>query len=157
MLFKKVLLYFFVFIICSNQAFGQDLKWSAFIDTSTTFSSARTADLNKDNILDIIIGGGLDGRPASNGINAINGADGTILWHFATDEEIFGSAQLMDITGDGIDDIFIGGRYAEFYAINGSNGSKIWEFFPHPPSQAIDSGWLNFYSAQFSVWLLSNR
>jgi hypothetical protein len=149
MVFKKVPLYFFVFIICSSKAFSQDLKWSAFIDTSTTFSSARTTDLNKDNILDIIIGGGLDGRPESNGINAINGADGSILWSFATDEEIFGSAQLMDITGDSIDDIFIGGRYAEFYAINGSNGSQIWEFFPLSPSQAIDSGWLNFYSAQF--------
>ena len=149
MLFKKVLLYFFVSITCCNLAFGQDLKWSTFIDTSTTFSSARFADLNKDNILDIIIGGGLDGSPASNGINAINGADGSLLWDFATEEEIFGSAQLMDITGDGVEDIFIGGRYAEFYAINGSNGNLIWEFFTSAPSQALDSGWFNFYSAQF--------
>lgn len=144
----KALLFFLVSITCSAQGFSQSLKWSTFIDTSTTFSSSRTADLNGDNVLDIIIGGGLDGSPEWNGINAINGVDGSVLWSFPVDEEIFGSAQLMDITGDNIDDIFIGGRYAEFYAIDGSNGNQIWEFFPYSPAVAMDSGWFNFYSAQ---------
>jgi hypothetical protein len=35
--------------------------------------------------MDIIIGGGLDGSPELNGINAINGADGSILWNFPVD------------------------------------------------------------------------
>ena len=55
----------------------------------------------------------------------------------------------MDITSDGIDDVFIGGRYAEFYAINGSTGAQIWEFFPHSPTVSVDSGWYNFYNPQF--------
>ena len=129
--------------------FTQNLKWSTFIDTSTTFSSPRSVDLTNDGILDVVIGGGLDGLSQSNGVNAINGADGSILWNFATNEEIFGSAKFMDINNDGIKDVFIGGRYGEFYAINGSTGSMIWEFFPYPPTSSIDSGWFNFYNPQF--------
>ena len=145
----KTILGFLVSVIFTIQGHSQNLKWSAFIDTSTTFSSPRGADLNGDNILDIIIGGGLDASPESNGINAINGQDGSILWNFPTEEEMFASAQFMDVTGDNIDDIFIGGRYAEFYAVNGSTGDMIWEFFPYSPTAAIDSGWFNFYTAQF--------
>ncbi|NRA13620.1 MAG: T9SS type A sorting domain-containing protein [Crocinitomicaceae bacterium] len=147
--FNKSILCLLVSIAYSIQCYSQNLKWSAFIDTSTTFSSPRCTDLNGDNVLDIVIGGGLDGSPENNGINAINGLDGSVLWNFPVEEEIFGSAQLMDITGDNIDDIFIGGRYAEFYAIDGSTGNQIWEFFPYSPPVAMDSGWFNFYTAQF--------
>ncbi len=129
--------------------FGQSLKWSAFLDTSTTLSSPRAIDLNSDGVLDIVIGGGLDGQPESNGVNAINGVDGSILWNFYAEDEMFGSAQFMDITSDGIKDVFVGGRYAQFYAIDGSSGNMIWEFFPYSTTQAVDSGWFNFYNPQF--------
>ena len=129
--------------------FTQTLKWETFIDTSTTFSSPRGTDLTNDGITDIVMGGGLDGAAQSNGVNAINGSDGSILWNFPTNEEMFGSAIFMDITGDGIEDVFIGGRYAEFYAINGSTGNQIWEFFPYSPTVSVDSGWFNFYNPQF--------
>ena len=138
-----------IFLLGSFFATSQNLKWSSFLDTSTTFSSARAVDLNNDNTLDIVIGGGLDGQAESNGVSAINGLDGSVLWNFHTDEEMFGSAQFMDITGDNIDDIFIGGRYAEFYAINGNTGDMIWEFFPYSPTVSLDSGWFNFYNPQF--------
>jgi hypothetical protein len=128
---------------------AQSLKWSAFIDTSTTFSSPRGTDLTGDGVTDIVMGGGLDGFAQTNGVNAINGVDGSPLWNFHTDEEMFGSAKFMDITGDGVQDVFIGGRYAEFYAINGSTGSQIWEFFPYAPTVSMDSGWYNFYNPQF--------
>ncbi len=127
---------------------GQSLKWATTIPVSTTFSSARATDLNSDGTSDIVIGGGLDGFSEFHGVNAINGVDGTLLWNFPTNEEMFGSAQFYDITGDNIEDVFIGGRYAEFYAINGATGNMIWEFFPHIPTVSVDSGWFNFYNAQ---------
>ena len=133
----------------ATMGYGQSQKWSAYLDTSTTFSSARAADLTNDGVLDLVIGGGLDGAPESNGVNAINGVDGSVLWNFYTEEEIFGSAQIMDITNDNVPDVFIGGRYAEFYAIDGSTGNMLWEFFPYAPTQAVDSGWFNFYNPQF--------
>ena len=119
------------------------------MDTSTTFSSPRPVNLNGDNVLDIVIGGGLDGSPESRGVVALDGATGNLLWSFPTEEEIFGSAKFLDITGDNIKDVFIGGRYAEFYAIDGASGAMIWEFFPHPVTEAVDSGWFNFYLPQF--------
>ena len=149
MLMKRLLLFSTAIFFSFGILYGQTLKWSAFVDTSTTFSSPRGVDLTGDNILDIVIGAGLDGSPEARGVNAINGADGTILWSFPTEEEIFGSAQFMDITGDNVKDVFIGGRYAEFYAIDGATGTMIWEFFPYSPTVAMDSGWYNFYSPQF--------
>jgi len=100
-------------------------------------------------VLDIVIGGGLDGSPESRGVVALDGATGSLLWSFPTEDEIFGSAKFLDITGDNIKDVFIGGRYAEFYAIDGATGAMIWEFFPHHVAEAVDSGWFNFYSPQF--------
>lgn len=128
---------------------GQSLVWGTHVDTSTTFSSPRAVDLTLDGTKDIVIGGGLDGSPEDRGVAAIDGTNGALLWTFHTNDEIFGSAQFMDITGDNIPEVFIGGRYAEFYAINGATGAMEWEFFSSPSTQALDSGWFNFYSPQF--------
>ncbi|XOV67850.1 MAG: T9SS type A sorting domain-containing protein [Fluviicola sp.] len=138
-----------IVVTCASAGWSQTEKWSAFLDTSTTLSSPRAIDLTNDGVLDIIIGGGLDGMPESNGVNAINGADGSVLWNFYAEDEMFGSAEFKDITGDSIADVFIAGRYAQFYAIDGSNGNMIWEFFPYSTTQAVDSGWFNFYNPQF--------
>lgn len=129
--------------------FAQTPVWSTFIDTSVTFSSPRAANLNGDAIMDIVMGGGIDGVPDARGVVAIDGETGNVLWTFAAEDEMFGSAKFMDITGDGIDDVFIGGRYAEFYAINGADGSQIWEFWQYSSTVAADSGWYNFYNPQF--------
>ncbi len=140
-------IYFLIGIVTVTSA--QQTTWSTFIDTSTTFSSPRAVHLNTDTIKDIIIGGGLDGQAQTNGVVAIDGQTGQVLWRFAVEEEIFGSATFQDINSDGIEDVFIGGRYGEFYAIDGSTGQMIWEFFDRPPTEAVDSGWFNFYSAQW--------
>ncbi len=139
----------FASILLCHLGFSQSLIWKANIDTATTFSSPRPVHLNHDSVADIIIGSGLDGIPHRNGIIAIDGLSGNTLWTFPTNDEIFASAQFMDISGDGIEDVFIGGRYAELYAIDGASGQMIWEFFSAPSTQALDSGWFNFYSTQF--------
>lgn len=146
---KKLLLLAVLFGIIAIPVSAQTVHWSTFIDTSTTFSSPRPVQLNGDNVLDIVIGGGLDGSAEARGVVAIDGATGGVLWNFPTNEEIFGSAQFRDINGDNVPDVFIGGRFAEFYAIDGANGAMIWEFFSPPPTEAVDSGWFNFYSPQF--------
>ncbi|MFT7615058.1 MAG: outer membrane protein assembly factor BamB, partial [Parvicellaceae bacterium] len=146
---KKLLLLAVLFGIIAIPVSAQTVHWSTFIDTSTTFSSPRPVQLNGDNVLDIVIGGGLDGSAEARGVVAIDGATGGVLWNFPTKEEIFGSAQFRDINGDNVPDVFIGGRFAEFYAIDGATGAMIWEFFSPPPTEAVDSGWFNFYSPQF--------
>jgi len=135
-------------ILLSGLVQAQTQLWQTLIDTSVTFSSPRPVKLNGDSILDIVIGGGIDGSPDARGVVALDGANGNVLWEFATDDEMFASAAFGDANGDGEKDVYMGGRNGEFYAIDGQTGSMIWEFFPYPSTQAADSGWLNFYSPQ---------
>ena len=55
----------------------------------------------------------------------------------------------QDINQDSIPDVFITGRDAQFYALNGKNGTTIWEFWPDNKGIATDSGWYNFYLPQW--------
>jgi len=130
--------------------FSQTQIWQSSVGGGTTFSSPRAVDLNGDGVLDIVMGGGIDGASYANAITAFNGVNGNVLWTRTAHDEIFVSANFQDISGDGIPDVFIGGRQAQFYAINGSNGNLIWEFYPNPfPVAPGDSGLWNFFSPQF--------
>ena len=128
---------------------AQTLRWSSFTDSIPVISSPRVSDLNNDGVLDIVIGGGTDSYYSNYGILAFDGLTGNNLWTVPATDEIFGSAVFNDITGDSIPDVFIGGRHAQFYAINGANGNIIWEAFPQTPGiNPADSGMYNYYSAQ---------
>ncbi|MFN5458994.1 MAG: T9SS type A sorting domain-containing protein [Bacteroidota bacterium] len=137
------------FIIVFSTVRSQNLSWSRFTDSTVTYSSPRSCDLNGDGVKDIVIGAGKEGLQTNFGILAFNGINGSPLWSVPAKNEIFASAQFYDITNDNVPDVFIGGRDAQFYAINGSNGNIIWRFFPYPNINPKDSGWYNFYSAQF--------
>ncbi len=139
-----VLLFFTTTLI-----FSQSTVWSAFTDSVVSYSSPRAVDLNNDGIKDVVIGAGKEGQQTNFGILAFNGANGSLLWSVPARNEVFSSPQFQDITNDNIPDVFIGGRDAQFYAINGANGNIIWQFFPHNNLNPNDSGWYNFYSAQF--------
>lgn len=71
-----------------------------------------------DCILDVIMGAGnVEFHPSDSAIIAINGATGKMLCTTRARDQIFGSPIFNDITGDGIPDVFIGGRAAEMKAI----------------------------------------
>jgi hypothetical protein len=113
-----------------------------------TLSSPRGSDLNQDGVKDIIIGGGRDGFFSVSGIMAFDGVDGTLIWEQSCRDEVFGSAIFQDITGDGIEDVFIVGREAQLLCLDALDGSVIWDFFPFGTNPK-DSGWYNFYNPQF--------
>jgi hypothetical protein len=124
---------------------GQTLEWSYFAPNTAVLSSPRAADLNNDGVLDIVIGGGVDGFPKTNGIMAMDGATGAALWTAPCDNEMFGSAVFLDITSDGIPDVFIAGRHDQLYALNGQTGAEIWHYItPAVPTDTI----LNIYNPQ---------
>lgn len=127
---------------------AQNLVWQNFTDSIPTLSSPRSADLNGDGILDIVIGGGTDGEFSFNSIMAFDGVDGSLLWKRSAPNEIFTSAIFQDINGDNIPDVFLGGRDAQLYAINGSTGELIWEYYTGVGIPS-DEGLWNFYTAQF--------
>ena len=88
-------------ILLSGLVQAQTQLWQTLIDTSVTFSSPRPVNLNGDATLDIVIGGGIDGSPDARGVVALDGANGNVLWEFATDDEMFASAAFGDANGDG--------------------------------------------------------
>jgi outer membrane protein assembly factor BamB len=129
-------------------SYAQTDSWQSFTDSIPTLSSPRACDLNNDGVKDIVIGGGTDGVASNNGIMAFNGINGSLLWKRGSRNEVFGSPVFRDITNDGIKDVFITGRQAQLLAIDGANGSLIWDYFPYTINPA-DSGLYNFYNPQF--------
>lgn len=145
----RFLLSFFTILLAGGLATGQTLNWTTHVDTVRTMSSPHGADLTTDGTIDFVVGTETTNLTRHHGVVAMDGTDGSVLWEVTTKAEIFGSAAFTDVTGDLVPDVFIGGRNAEFYGIDGATGSVLWEFFPYgPPINPADSGWYNFYSAQ---------
>jgi outer membrane protein assembly factor BamB len=85
------------------------------------------------------------------GILAIDGKKGKILWYVKARNQMAGSPIFQDITEDGIQDVFMGGQSAQFYAINGANGQVLWEYLPYHPHTVYeeDTTILNFFTPQW--------
>jgi hypothetical protein len=71
------------------------------------------------------------------GILALDGKTGSILWQAESQDQVYGSATLFDVTGDGVDDVFIGGRSPHFRALNGKTGKVLWEYKYHYEQDSI--------------------
>jgi len=128
---------------------AQTTRWKIRVDSANIFSSPRFTDLNKDGVKDVVVGAGIESTPVGNGILAINGKDGSVLWRIASATQIYTSALFQDITGDSVDDVFIGGRAGSFYAINGATGEIIWQFWKGTDKESRENGILNFFSTQW--------
>ncbi len=151
MWFTIKLLLFILLISVISCTDKQSHSWFTYIDNAGTYSSARTADLNNDNILDIVIGaGGKEEVYCDSAVIAVDGASGKILWAIPGNNQFVGSAVFMDINNDKTPDVFIGGRWAQLTAINGINGKPLWTFFPERiKPDGSDGGWYNFTTPQF--------
>lgn len=143
---RCILLLTLFFTAALGQA--QQLRWSTLLDTVKLYGSPRCADLNGDSVLDVVVGAGAEQAGSGNGVVAINGTDGSLLWRQPANDQVFGSALFRDVTGDAVPDVFIGGRTAGFWALNGTNGHVLWQFWPDTTA-AADSGYYNFYLPQW--------
>ena len=127
--------------------------WTKEIRYTGTNSSPRPVDLNNDGVLDIVMGaGGEEFDTTSYAVIALDGKDGSILWYVPGHNQMVGSAVFKDITGDHVPDVFIGGRSAQFYAINGATGQILWQYLPEDynlDNVKTDSSLLNFFNPQF--------
>ncbi|KAA5549135.1 outer membrane protein assembly factor BamB family protein [Adhaeribacter rhizoryzae] len=137
-----------LFIFCSEQ---KPQGWQIHLRGQGTASSPRLVDLNNDGVLDVVLGaGGYENMPSDTAVIALDGRDGRLLWHVPGRNQVVGSANFKDISGDKIPDIFIGGRTGELLAINGATGKEIWRFYPlNTKRLPADSGIYNFYNPQF--------
>lgn len=129
-----------------------DLQWKVEILDSGTYSSPRAIDLNNDNIEDVVIGAGgkEEWDPSGNGVIALNGKNGKLLWRVPCRNQMVGSALFHDIDKDGTSDVIIGGRSAQLLAINGTSGDLLWEYLKDDGSIDFknDTSVLNFFNPQ---------
>jgi outer membrane protein assembly factor BamB len=112
---------------CSRKK--SELVWDKSFPVIGSQSSPRAADLNGDGVLDIVMGAGKNElQHSKQGIIALDGKSGEILWQQESPDQVYGSATFYDITGDGIQDVFIGGRGPHLKALNGKTGAVLWEY-----------------------------
>jgi outer membrane protein assembly factor BamB len=117
-----------VFADCARRR-KSELVWGKNLPRIGSQSSPRATDLNGDGTLDIVMGAGQNEyQQSEQGILALDGATGELLWQAGSQDQVYGSATLYDVTGDGINDVFIGGRSPHFRALNGKNGELLWEY-----------------------------
>jgi len=99
--------------------FEFSIKWNTSIDEITRASLVE--DLNGDGIKDIVI--------TQNGVIALNGSDGSILWHYI-DSQVGDrpSIAIGDLNNDGVPEIVLA-IYSPpgAIALHGNDGSVYWE------------------------------
>lgn len=128
----------FQLTMCSKPRKKSELIWDKNFSGIGSQSSPRAADLNKDGIMDIVIGAGKNEYQYSNqGILALDGRSGDVMWQQEADDQVYGSATFYDVTGDGITDIFIGGRSPHFKALDGETGKILWQYKFHYEQDSI--------------------
>lgn len=142
----------FLLVFFLGSCSSSDDQWVLDLPSIGAMSSPTVVDLNKDGILDIIIGGGgKEFTQVSTAVAAVDGATGTLLWEVPGHNQMVGSAIFQDINKDGTADVFIGGRSAMLFALNGTTGEKLWEFKAYDPSirYVDDTTVLNFFNPQW--------
>lgn len=95
-------------------------------------SSPAAADLDGDNVPDIVIG-------SQNGkVYALSGERGWELWNSGSIMKagVFATPALTDVDGDKVADVLVGALDNNFYCLNGKKGWKVWEFACKAPVKA---------------------
>ena len=135
---------------CQSDHIKVKESWRTTFKTLGTFSSIRCVDLNDDDILDIVIGAGLNEfEESDSAVVAISGADGSTLWSHPGRDQMVGTAIFSDMNDDEVEDVIIGGRQSQFKVINGKDGSEIWSFqIKHNDYDAKGYMRFNFFSPQ---------
>lgn len=125
----------------------QDPDWLAE-GSGELLSSPRALDLNADGVQDFVFGVGIETfapAPERNGVVAVDGATGSVLWRVPTRYVPIGTA-LMTKLDPASDEphVVLGGRNGELLAIEATSGEIRWQHLPE--QDPLLQGWLNFYS-----------
>jgi outer membrane protein assembly factor BamB len=128
-----------------------EVIWHNELPVIGSQSSPRTADLNQDGVLDIVIGAGKNENQKSNqGIIAMDGLTGSLLWQQESSDQVYGSATFYDITDDGVPEVFIGGRSPYFMALDGKTGKIIWQYeYKYENDSILKHARFNFNNSVF--------
>src|SRR5262245_57335503 len=91
------------------------------------YYAPRGVDLEGDGKMEILIAGGNETPPFGE-VVALDGKTGSMRWRATAETELYSSPVLLDVTGDGVKDVFVGGRLQAFMAVDGASGEVLWRF-----------------------------
>ena len=77
---------------------------------------------------------GLAGLSGNSSMEAINGMNGAPIWTTEMPGGVLGSSIILDINGDGTNDVSVSGAFADFFMLNGLNGDKLWSLTEQNPT-----------------------
>ena len=98
-------------------------------------SSPISFDIDQDGIKDIVVGTGFSWSTSGNSsMEAINGMNGAPIWTTEMPGGVLGSSIILDINGDGTNDVSVSGAFADFFMLNGLNGDKLWSLTEQNPT-----------------------
>jgi len=109
----------------------------------SVFYAPRAVDLDGDGSLEVVVSGGNE-MPKFGEVMALDAKTGAVRWHASADGELYSSAAFLDVNGDGIKDVFVGGRDTTMIAVDGANGTVLWNFTDANPVR--ESLFYNFYT-----------
>ncbi|MRI01125.1 PQQ-binding-like beta-propeller repeat protein [Kriegella sp. EG-1] len=138
---------FILFINCEEKK-KSELVWQKEFYHIGSQSSPRAIDLNKDGVLDIILGAAKgENKTTAEGVLAMDGTTGDLLWQQKGNDQVFGSATFHDINNDSVPDVFITGRSRVLMALNGVTGEKLWEYnYQYENDSILKYANFNFYN-----------
>lgn len=143
--------YFLMAICCLTSCANKktSLVWNQGFPSMGSQSSPRVVDLNADGIDDIVMGACKNEYEATDaGVIALDGATGRTMWVSDAPDQVYGSATLVDITGDQVPDVVIGGRWAYLRALDGKTGKTIWNYtLPDSTDPILKYARFNFFNS----------
>jgi len=116
-----------------NAATGADI-FSSSVGSAIITRFENMGDVNDDGYTDII--------PAHSSVDitqVIDGYDGNTIWSHPTADQPWNVAPCADITGDAVNDVFVGTLYQNNYCyfLNGKNGTELTSSIPY--GEAVDA------------------
>ncbi|MGQ4894300.1 MAG: FG-GAP-like repeat-containing protein [Candidatus Njordarchaeia archaeon] len=108
----------------SNQSKEFQIKEVALLWSSPEYSSEplglNVADLYHNGSFEVLFHSG-------GTIYCLNGRNGSFIWKYQTNKDVWGLIAIGDLNGDNISDIVVGARMDKYvFAINGINGNLLW-------------------------------
>jgi outer membrane protein assembly factor BamB len=94
---------------------------------NSQYYAPRVVDLDNDGKLEVLITGGSE-TPSFGEVVALDAATGFVRWQAGAEHDLYSSPVFLDVTGDGVKDVFVGGREETFMAVDGARGQVLWRF-----------------------------
>ena len=121
---------------------GDEVWTNPFDATGMIEATPVVADLTKDKKDDaIIVSCNLSLTKTEGHVYAVNGTDGTEIWHWdlpqitysINSSHVIATPALIDLNHDGVPDVIIGANNGHIYAIDGTSGALLWNLATNRP------------------------